>query len=145
VDEFSTLGNISNHIYFQAMTAFPKTNHYRDPHLLALARDRECLLRIPGVCNQGETVAAHSNAGIHAKGKAIKAHDYFSVWACPRCHTWLDHSYVASREERRDAFDAAYTRQLAAWLSLSIDQTETERNRRAAHDALMAYEKWRES
>jgi hypothetical protein len=127
------------------MTAFPKTNHYRDPRLLALAEGRECLLLVPQVCNQGETVACHSNNGFAGKGTRIKAHDFFTVWGCPRCHRWLDESYSASGEERQAAFDAAYTRQLAAWLSLSIDQTEAERDRRAARDALMAYEKWSEN
>jgi hypothetical protein len=36
------------------------------------------------------TVAAHSNWGEHGKGKAIKAEDSYSVWACWRCHQMLD-------------------------------------------------------
>lgn len=124
------------------MTAFPKTNHYRDPALLALARGRECVLRVPGICNRGETVACHSNAGVHGKGKAIKAHDWASVWGCARCHNWLDASFSASGDRRREVFEAAHIKQLEAWKQIEDDTTEPLRHNVAATKALAAYKDW---
>jgi hypothetical protein len=60
--------------------------NYRNPQLLALARDQACT-------NCGSlhgVVAAHSNWSRHGKGKSIKAHDCFHAWLCFSCHGWLD-------------------------------------------------------
>ena len=89
---------------------------YRDPSLLKMARGMHCLLQIPGICgrNPDTTVACHSNQLAHGKGRAIKAHDYMSVWGCATCHTWLDQG-PALKAKKVQAFDAAHTRQIQAW------------------------------
>ncbi len=71
---------------------YPKEPRQRNPTLLNMAKGEPCLLRVPGVCNgdSDTTVAAHSNQSAHGKGKAMKAHDWASVWACSACHMWLD-------------------------------------------------------
>ena len=124
------------------MRAYPKDNHYRDPHLLALAQGRECLLQVPNICNHGPTVACHSNAGKHAKATSIKAHDFMSIWGCAACHRWLDESYSATREQRQAAFADAHERQKLRWLDIADDPDEFPKNRITARKALTAYENW---
>jgi Protein of unknown function (DUF1364) len=96
------------------MSSRPKQPRERNPALLELARDKDCLLRVVQ-CRPGTTVAAHSNWAMHGKAKAMKAHDYYTVWACSSCHNWLDSSYSATLEEKKAAFLAAHERQIEAW------------------------------
>jgi hypothetical protein len=71
----------------------PKTV-YRNAALLALAKDEECLTRVPSYCWGGRdsTVSAHSNRIRDGKGKGIKAHDWAIAFACGGCHYFLDQS-----------------------------------------------------
>lgn len=89
--------------------ALPKTQREENPHYRAMARDKDCQLRVPRVCcfDRSTTVLAHSNW--HDKGGARKASDFWGVWGCFTCHSWLD-SGKASGEEKRAAFDAALAR-----------------------------------
>ncbi|PHM68834.1 DUF1364 domain-containing protein [Xenorhabdus kozodoii] len=55
------------------------------------ARDRECQVRLPGICNgNSETVvlAHYRMAGI--SGMGMKPHDLFGAWACSACHDEID-------------------------------------------------------
>lgn len=91
--------------------------NYRSPALLKLARGQKCLLLAVEGCqyhNGSTTVAAHSNQQKHGKGMGIKAHDYYTVWACAVCHTWLDQGKAPKAEKQR-AFDAAHKRQVIEW------------------------------
>ncbi len=56
------------------------------------ARNQECQIRIPGVCNHDSetTVLAHLNGG----GMGMKALDIHGAYACSACHIWLDGGYV---------------------------------------------------
>ena len=117
--------------------ASPKTVEHRNGPLLAMAERRECLLRVPGVCNfdPATTVACHSNQSIHGKAGARKADDHYSVWGCHACHTWLDqegHAY----EIRVAQFALAMLRQLDEWKLVAVSVSESESNRRAARWAL---------
>lgn len=98
-----------------------KDNLYRDRDLLDLARDEECLMRVPGVCkiDRVTTVSAHSNQAKHGKGGAIKAHDTYSVWACARCHAWLDQGHSATQEQKIAAWAAGFRRQVIAWRAIA--------------------------
>ena len=90
---------------------------YRDKHLLELAKGAECLLKIHPYCDGDEgstTVAAHSDQLIHGKGKSIKADDCMTVWACYKCHTWLD-SGGLTKKEKAKAFDIAWYNQVIEW------------------------------
>ena len=66
-------------------------------NLRALARGRECQVRIPGVCNRdpATTVLAHYRlAGLCGTG--MKPPDEISAWACFCCHQLVDgRSYSA--------------------------------------------------
>ena len=55
------------------------------------AQGRECMVRIPGVCNHNPetTVLAHINLpGIGGMG--MKAPDLLATWACSACHDVID-------------------------------------------------------
>jgi len=119
-----------------------KSGHYRDKNLLNMAKHRLCLFRVPDVCfgNPDTTVAAHSNQDMHGKGKALKAQDHYSVWACTSCHSWYDQG-SAGREEKRAAFELAHKRQLIAWDGVSESNSETSKDRQSATNALIEYDK----
>lgn len=77
---------------------------------LRLARYSQCLLQIPGVCrgavDRDTVVACHRNAISAGKGMGIKADDEHTIFACARCHAWLD-TGKASAEEKEREFDRA--------------------------------------
>jgi hypothetical protein len=71
--------------------------------LTKLARDRDCQVRIPGICNHdpATTVLAHYRlAGLCGMG--IKPHDLLGAWSCSSCHDEIDR-----RTRRIDAESAA--------------------------------------
>lgn len=76
-----------------------KTNAVRSAKLRDSARGQECTLHVAGICNYNSetTVLAHLDSEV--KGMAIKSPDTFAVYACSRCHEWLD-QHKGSREER---------------------------------------------
>jgi hypothetical protein len=53
-------------------------------------------------------VPAHSNQGIHGKGKRIKAFDRFTVPACHACHAEIDSGNRMTRAQKALAWDTAY-------------------------------------
>jgi len=68
------------------MTSYLKVKPYRNPKLLALAKDAPCSL-----CNSiGTTVSAHSNYSEHGKGMARKADDSYIAFLCYTCHMDID-------------------------------------------------------
>lgn len=63
----------------------------RQTKLTKAARDRECQVRLPGICNgNSETVvlAHYRMAGI--SGTGMKPHDLLGAWACSACHDEID-------------------------------------------------------
>ena len=114
----------------------PKTEAYRDPVLLEMARGRACLLLVTFSHPTDTTVAAHSNLGIHGKAGARKADDCYSVWACFSCHSWLDQGDAAA-VLKEGSFMGAHSRQVLAWRQIAQDPTEPERYRAAARRALL--------
>lgn len=120
------------------ITGVPKTVAHRNPHLLALARGKPCLLQIPGVCNNdpATTVACHSNASYHGKAGARKADDQHTVWGCYACHCWLD-AGPASHDKKEDAFERAHERQFVQWYGIAYGNIgQSEKDRAAARWAL---------
>lgn len=66
------------------------------------ARGRDCMVRIPGVCNHNPetTVLAHLSGG----GMGRKRHDLHGAWCCSDCHDVLDgrvHSNYKSELKER--------------------------------------------
>lgn len=65
-----------------------------------LARDRPCMVRLPGICNgdPATTVLAHYRmAGICGTGQ--KPPDECSAWACSSCHDEIDRRTRRSETE----------------------------------------------
>jgi hypothetical protein len=91
------------------MIGIPKHKREENANYRALARDKDCTLRVPGVCcfDPATTVLAHSNW--HDKGGARKASDFYGVWSCYTCHSWLD-SGKASQDQKKGAFNTAMKR-----------------------------------
>ena len=114
-----------------------KPEAQRNPHLLSMANGRPCMLRTR-VCNfdDSTTVAAHSNLLAHGKGRGRKADDCYTVWACARCHTWLDSSYDADFAEKEQAFMVALVAQVEEWKSIAESAASSPKDRAAAVWAL---------
>lgn len=66
-----------------------KVKKIRSKKITQSAKGEFCTLRVPGVCNNDPdtTVFAHLPGN---KGTSTKNHDLFGVYACNRCHDWLD-------------------------------------------------------
>lgn len=114
-----------------------KPEPQRNAYLLSMARGRPCLLRTR-VCNfdNSTTVAAHSNLLAHGKGRGRKADDCYTVWACARCHTWLDSSYDAEFAEKEEAFMRALLAQADEWKAIAGSTASSPKDRAAAQWAL---------
>lgn len=74
----------------------------RDPKRLELIRSLPC-------CQCGaspRSQAAHSNFGIHGKGKGIKADDRYTIPLCHKCHADLDQNLSQqTRQQQLDWFN----------------------------------------
>lgn len=60
-------------------------------NLRNLARDRECQVRLDGVCNgnPATTVLAHFRM-VGISGLGLKSPDLIGAWACSDCHDAID-------------------------------------------------------
>ena len=60
-------------------------------NLRALAQGRDCMIRLPGICNfdSATTVLAHYRL-IGVSGMGQKSPDICGAWACSRCHYYVD-------------------------------------------------------
>ena len=75
-----------------------KSQPYRNPKLLKLAKDAPCAL-----CGRyGTTVSAHSNYTEHGKGMGRKADDAYIAFLCYPCHSELDQGKSMNYEQKRD-------------------------------------------
>ena len=88
---------------------FPKTKYLRDKKRLETCRNLPC--QHCGA-EDGTVVAAHSNEGIHGKGKGIKASDEFIAALCFTCHANLDQGRM-SKQERIDIWHNAHIKTIA--------------------------------
>jgi hypothetical protein len=81
----------------------------------ASARNQDCTLRIPGICNRNPetTVWCHSNESIDGKGAGLKARDVEGCYGCSSCHAYYDGGYAnlgIDRETVRSQFNVARVR-----------------------------------
>ena len=74
----------------------------RDNRRLERVRSLPCC-----VCGMGpRSQAAHSNFGIHGKGKGIKADDRYTIPLCHSCHASFDQNLSQqTRQEQLDWFE----------------------------------------
>lgn len=119
------------------VSAVPKTEQHRNPHLLAMARGKPCLFRLAGICNfdPETTVACHSNQGAHGKAGARKADDQYSAWGCFACHSWLDQG-SGDPTAKRLAFMLAHLSQVGEWRAIAGSTAADPKDRAAAQWAL---------
>lgn len=79
---------------------------YRNKKLLEAVRDAPICFGC-GKNNDGTIVSAHSNQGLHGKGKALKAHDCYVAALCYVCHSAIDQGATMSQEERVELWNTA--------------------------------------
>ena len=90
-------------------------------NLRALARGRECQVRIPGVCNRdpATTVLAHIRmAGI--TGVGMKAKDLLGAHCCSACHDVLDGRIKTLQS--RDYLRLAHLEGMVRTLAILLDE-----------------------
>jgi hypothetical protein len=60
--------------------------------ITASARNEQCEIRIPGVCNFNHetTVWCHANGSAAGKGMGMKSHDLLGAYGCSSCHAVVD-------------------------------------------------------
>lgn len=88
---------------------FPKTKYLRDKKRLQACRGLPC--QHCGV-EDGTVVAAHSNLGIHGKGRGIKASDEFIAALCFTCHANLDQGAI-SKQDKSQMWHNAHVKTIA--------------------------------
>lgn len=100
--------------------ALQKFNYIRSKKLTDSARGQECTMRIPMVCtgDPATTVWAHSNLGIHGKGKGIKATDVMGAYMCFACHAAYDGRIKTIHIEPADMDLMFYQAMADSWLKL---------------------------
>ncbi|WPB58621.1 hypothetical protein [Xylophilus sp. GOD-11R] len=116
----------------------PKTEPKRNPHLLAMARGKPCLLCVAGGvarCTWDSTVAAHSNLSIHGKAGARKADDQYTVWLGDYHHRWLDQG-PATAAAKEAAFMRAHLLQVQEWRWIASSYSAVDADQKAAQWAL---------
>lgn len=115
----------------------PKTKAQRNKQLRQMARDKPCLLLVPGHCthDRSTVVCCHSNLSAHGKAGARKADDHYSAWGCSACHRWLDQG-TAPRAQKTSVFMAAHLRQVQEWRAIAFDPRSAPRDKAAALWAL---------
>lgn len=85
--------------------SLPKSSPIR-----ASARNEQCTLQIPGVCNRdpATTVWAHSNCAEHGKAVGMKFDDRFGAYACYACHMVYDRQHPRPAGMTKEDVDARF-------------------------------------
>lgn len=92
--------------------------HFRSKKLLALARDRPCVL-----CgSKGTTVAAHANSVALGKGRGIKAPDCCIAYVCQEHHDQIDGKATLNSAYATpfEMWQWAHTKTVLLWFSEGI-------------------------
>jgi len=84
-----------------------KTKYLRDKKRLEACRALPC--QHCGA-EDGTVVAAHSNEGVHGKGRGIKASDEFVAALCQKCHYEVDQGKTLSKDEKSQMWHNAYVK-----------------------------------
>jgi hypothetical protein len=98
-------------------------------NIRALARDQECEIRLPGVCNFDikTTVLAHFRLS-NLSGMGLKSIDIFAAFSCSSCHSYCD-------THHDDATQCSHLRGVirtqARLVEMGVLQVKGERERKA--------------
>lgn len=93
------------------------------------ARDEECQIRIPDVCNHDNrtTVWCHANGMAAGKGVGMKSHDILGSYGCSACHDVYDRRVKAewsSRTQVELAFWQGHARSVCILVEKGLLVTE---------------------
>lgn len=74
------------------LSVFKSSRRPQMTPIRASAKDQDCTIRLPGICNQNPqtTVLCHSNQLADGKGMGIKAPDTCAAYGCSACHDVVD-------------------------------------------------------
>ena len=90
-----------------------KQKPYRNKKILDYAKGQDCSIRLPGCCNNTETVvAAHIHEYEFGHAKGIKADDCCVAYVCYHCHLILDGANNYDKDWLEGQFHKANTRTL---------------------------------
>lgn len=60
-------------------------------NLRRLAKGRECMVRLPGICtDERDTVVLAHYRMLGVSGIGLKSPDAIASWACAACHSFVD-------------------------------------------------------
>ena len=60
-------------------------------NLRKLAQGRDCMVRLPGICNFNPETTVLAHYRMHGlSGIGLKSNDIFGAWACSDCHDEID-------------------------------------------------------
>lgn len=121
----------------QAFVTVPKQPRAENPHLLAMARGKPCLIRSP-ICNYDPetTVACHGGGVANGKGMAYKVSDALTCWGCSACNHYTDAYGNATKEEKATAFMLGHLAQVCEWRAIASSTQADPKDRAAAQWAL---------
>lgn len=74
------------------------------------ARNEDCTIRLPQICNFNPetTVLCHPNTHRAGKGKGLKAADELGAYGCSDCHAVLDGNRARPEHLTRDQVELAF-------------------------------------
>ena len=83
-------------------------------NLRQLARDKQCQIRLTGVCNHdpATTVLAHVRL-VGISGIGTKAPDWMGSWACSACHSYVDTHH--DKNVKADFYEGVLRTQYELW------------------------------
>jgi ferredoxin len=95
---------------------------FRSKKLLDAARDQDCTIQIPGVCNRDKStvVGCHANWLEYGKGGAMKAHDCYIAFGCSACHFAIDQGTKLSYEEKKEYWRQGFERTILVLFTRGI-------------------------
>ena len=92
-------------------------------NLRKLARGRDCMVRLPGICNFNPETTVLAHYRMHGlSGIAMKSPDIFGAWACSACHDEIDRrsQHMRAEEARICHLEGVFRTQYALILEGAI-------------------------
>ena len=88
------------------------------------ARNEECTLRLPGICNYdpATTVWCHSNRGKDGKGMGLKSRDDNGAYGCSACHSVYDRQRPRPKNMTLDFVESRFTEAMRISRQILVDK-----------------------
>ena len=105
------------------MNGLEKRKAYRNPAILAAAKDSDCLIDSPSCQGRHDTVVAcHSDLSEDGKGMRQKADDFCVAFGCQDCHEYLSHTNTLGRHATHESTYWYFHRGMKRTLRLLLDE-----------------------